>query len=154
MQINFDQEQKLINDTKEKIEELLQYGKTISSMCRLDKQSVSFKIRCIITVLSNYLKQLREICVDDENCLTKFKKLGGVSWKTSKYIYVISYLTSRLYEICECISFLMHSVDILGNTCICSQLNSCSHLYARGSEIDLANQSIFCLPQESLFRCK
>ena len=31
-QINFDQEQKLINDTKEKIEELLQYGETISSM--------------------------------------------------------------------------------------------------------------------------
>ena len=148
-QINFDQEQKLINETKQKIEELLQYGETISSMCTMDKQSVSVQIRSIITVLSNCLKQLREKRVHGENGLTKFKKLGGVSWKTSKYIYVISYLTSRLYEIGECISSLMHSIDLLGN--ICSQLNSCTQLYARGSEIDLAHQSNFvCLRNHSL----
>ena len=147
-QINFDQEQKLINDTKEKIEELLQYGETISSMCILDKQSVSFKIRCIITVLSYCLKQLREIRVQGENGLTKFKKLGGVSWTTSKNIYVISYMTSRLYEISECISSLMHLIELLGS--ICSMLNSCSHLYARGSEIDLGHQSNFvCLKNHS-----
>ena len=44
----------------------------------------------------------------------------------------------------------MHSIDVLGN--ICSQLNSCTHLYARGTEIDfkLANQSNFvCLKNHS-----
>ena len=90
---------KLINDTKEKIEELLQYGETIASLCKSDKENVSCKIRGVISVLSNCLKQLiKGKCVNGENGLTKFKNLGGVSWKTSKYIYVINYLTSRLYR--------------------------------------------------------
>ena len=148
VQINLDQEQKLINGTKEKIEELLHYGETIDSLSGSDKDAVSCKIRRIITVLGNCLKQLREKRVHGENGLNKFKKLGGVSWRTSKYIYVISYLTSRLYEIGECISSLMHSIDSLGN--LCSQLNSCRHLYAMGSEIDLTKKSNFvCLKSQT-----
>ena len=144
MKDKLERETLLVIKTKEALQELVQYNESITSLPLPLKCTVLNQLKSIIKVLSVNLKSLREKRLCAENGLSKFKKLGGTDWKTFKYLYVISYLTSRLYEIGECVNSLSKTIDSLGY--ICSVMNSCGHLYARAPEVNLGQQENFvCL---------
>ena len=108
-----------------------------------------------ITVVSNYIRRLREIVVQREATKVRLKSSQEGDWRKSKYVFVISAIITHLYDIRSCIRNLLGSIDEIGQ--LISELNGSSfvkvgvvnmksqtnYLHLRDNEIDILNDDQF-----------
>ena len=105
----------LIKEVKER----LQNSKT-DRIDRDMEESVVSDLKNVVSLLSNTIKEGRQLVLKQVFGLNKFKGMAGENWKESRYVYVISGLQASLFQLRE---FMCDALETIG-----SILSLCTYL--------------------------
>ena len=123
-----------------------------------DKVELSRKLKDVILLLSNRMKECRELKFRQEYGLQKFMSLGGSDWRNSKYIYAISSLQASIFQLKQQIDNTHREVFLLcrATSSLQSPVNDFDEddvvvLTNKRNTIRLADSSEDTSPQETRF---
>lgn len=102
------------------------------------KSCLTEKLRKLVTLLSERLKDLRQMRVSKQTTLAKFKDIAGSNWKTSSLCNVISAISTHIYDLDACVKRTLNTVD--GIIQVCAEMNACLE-FCSESILDLSVQT-------------
>ena len=94
----------------ERIDELCQEASKIDDIteARCSEFKILDRLLSVVTGVSEHTKTLRSIQLKQNFALTKFKKLAGENWKSSKYVYAISSIQATLHKVKDVLEKLIN----------------------------------------------
>lgn len=110
-----DEKRKRLENEKNAVKQLADTLDTLS-VCQknmLDQipndkcQEIIIRLLEIIRIIGERIRDLRKTKVHIDLTLERLKKQSGPDWRKSKYVMVISFLETDLYDVCGCITDLL-----------------------------------------------
>ena len=104
--------------------------------------TVLLMLQTIVLIISNRLKDLRNIVVSLKLGIQKFMKIGDQTakhWTTSKYAPVISGFKVNIYDADQAIDSSLRIINELSHCC--SKLNGCAHKYSKNTVVNVTKHT-------------
>ena len=108
--------------------------------------------REMITMLSNRIRDLREIKVSKETALQNIQSKVEGDWRSSKFAMVISSIRTSVYQIDNCVEDMLNTIEIVIK--ILSSASGSSSSTCNGDEVSMQYQSNYvCLSNHMESKC-